>query len=74
MTSIGGDGLFEHGGRFGANTVRKKLPATSASRLYELKIGNAQVTAAHLYELLKAAPGTRSSAAGPAASPRARPR
>ena len=58
LTPIGGDGLFEHGGRFGANTVRKKLPATSASRQYELKIGNAQVTAAHLYELLNVAPGT----------------
>ncbi|TKB83537.1 MAG: beta-galactosidase, partial [Mesorhizobium sp.] len=52
------DGMFEHGGRFGANTVRKKLPATSASRQYELKIGNAQVMAAHLYELLNVAPGT----------------
>ncbi|ESW84258.1 hypothetical protein X773_10025 [Mesorhizobium sp. LSJC285A00] len=58
LTPIGGEGLFEHGGRFGANTVRKKLPATSASRQYELKIGNAQVTAAHLYELLNVAPGT----------------
>jgi beta-galactosidase len=58
LTPIGGEGLFEHGGRFGANTVRKKLPATSASRQHELKIGNAQVTAAHLYELLNVAPGT----------------
>jgi beta-galactosidase len=54
----GGDGLFAHGGRFGVNSVREKLPATSASRHYVLKIGNAQVTAAHLYELLKVAPGT----------------
>ena len=58
LTPIGGEGLFEHVGRFGANTVRKKLPATPASRRYELKIGNAQVTATHLYELLKVAPGT----------------
>lgn len=35
-----------------------KVPATSASRQYELKIGNAQVTAAHLSELLDVVPGT----------------
>jgi beta-galactosidase len=56
LTSVGGDGLFEIAGRPCA--ARKRLPATSASRTYELKLGNAQVTAAHLYELLSVAPGT----------------
>jgi beta-galactosidase len=58
LTPVGGDGLFVHGGRFDSKTVHQKLPATSASRQYELKIGNARLTAAHLYELLKVAPGT----------------
>ena len=58
LTPVGGDGLFAYGGRFDAKTVHKKLPATSASRQYDLKIGNVQIAAAHLYELLNVAPGT----------------
>jgi len=58
LTPVGSDGLFAHGGRFDAKTVHQKLPATSAGRQYELKIGNVQAAAAHLYELLNVASDT----------------
>jgi beta-galactosidase len=50
LAPLEGDGLFELGGR--ASPVRQKLPAESARRRYTLKIGNHEMTAAHMYELL----------------------
>jgi beta-galactosidase len=50
LAPLEGDGLFDLGGR--ASPVRRKLPAESARRRYTLKIGNHEMTAAHMYELL----------------------
>lgn len=53
-----GDGLFELGGRYGANAVRQRFSAESAQRTYALKVGNQDVAAAHMYELLNVNDGT----------------
>lgn len=53
LAPLEGDGLFDLGGR--ANAVRRKWPAESAHRRYTLKIGNQEMPAAHLYEVLSLA-------------------
>lgn len=53
LAPLEGDGLFELGGR--ASPIRPKMPAESARRRYTLKIGNHEMTAAHMYELLSLA-------------------
>ena len=58
LTPPDGDGLFELGGRYGANAVRPRFPAESARRQYSLRIGNQDVIAAHMYEQLNPAEGT----------------
>lgn len=50
-------GLFANGGLRG-DIVRKQFPAESAARHYKFKIGNHEVTAAHMYELLELNDGT----------------
>jgi beta-galactosidase len=50
LAPLEGDGLFDLGGR--VSPIRQKLPAESARRRYTLKIGNHQMTAAHMYEQL----------------------
>ena len=46
------DGLFPIGDRHGGGSARQRFPAESARRRYTLKIGNREMTAAHMYELL----------------------
>jgi beta-galactosidase len=58
-----GDGLFPLGGRYGATAIRARFPAESAKRRYTIKIGNREMTAAHMYELLELANGTEPLAA-----------
>jgi beta-galactosidase len=58
LAPVGGDGLFDLAGRYGGGAARQKFPAESAGRRYAMKIGNHEMKAAHMYELLKPAEGT----------------
>ena len=58
LTAPGNDGLFPLNGPFGFPAARQRLPAESALRTYMLKIGNHEVAAAHMYELLNLESGT----------------
>jgi beta-galactosidase len=62
LAPLDGDGLFAPTGRYGASAQRGRLPAESARRRYTLKVGNREVTAAHMYELLELAVGTAAKA------------
>lgn len=57
LANVDGDGLFQRGGRYGGGAAREILPAESARRRYTMKIGNHEVVAAHMYELLSPAEG-----------------
>lgn len=59
LASVDRDGLFEPFVRLGGASPRKRLPAESARRQYTLKLGNHEVVAGHLYELLNPAVGTQ---------------
>jgi len=50
LAPLKADGVFDLGGR--TSPAREKFPAESARRRYTLKIGNHEMTAAHMYELL----------------------
>jgi beta-galactosidase len=63
LTPPDGDGLFVAPGRHGASSQRGRLPAESARRSYTMKVGNREMTAAHMYELLELADGTQARAA-----------
>ncbi|WP_158818890.1 beta-galactosidase [Methylocapsa sp. S129] len=58
LAPIDGDGLFALAGRYGGGAARKMFAAESARRRYLLKIGNHEIAAAHMYELLDLAAGT----------------
>jgi beta-galactosidase len=58
LAPLDGDGLFPLGGRYGAAAVRPRFPAESAKRRYTLRVGNREMTAAHMYELLELANDT----------------
>ncbi|KRA98034.1 beta-galactosidase [Devosia sp. Root685] len=58
LAPVDGDGLFPLGGRYGAAAIRKQFPAESSSRKYTLKVGNQEMTAGHMYELLELSEGT----------------
>jgi beta-galactosidase len=58
LTPTGTDGLFPLGTLGGARP--NAMPAESAQRRYTIKVGNHEVTAAHMYELLDLGEGVES--------------
>jgi beta-galactosidase len=54
LTGPGEDGLFASGER----APRQRFPAESARRQHTVRIGNREVTAAYMYEIIDLAPGT----------------
>lgn len=58
LAGVDNEGLFELSARYGGNAVRVRHPAESANRQYRLKIGNHEVVAGYMYELLAPAEGT----------------
>jgi beta-galactosidase len=62
LAPLDGDGLFALGGRYGTAAVRERFPAESGKRRYTIKVGNREMTAAHMYELLELADGAEARA------------
>jgi beta-galactosidase len=52
------DGLFSLAGPLGPQGTRTRFAAESARRRYRMKIGNREMAAAYMYELLSVKPGT----------------
>ena len=62
LAPVDRDGLFESFTLYGGTASRKRHPAESARRRYTLKLGNHDVVAGHVYELLDPAEGTKTIA------------
>jgi|GEM_PF-69651 len=58
LAGVQADGLFALAGRFARDSASPAVPAESARRRYKIKIGNREVVAGHMYELLRPAEGT----------------
>ena len=62
LAPVDRDGLFEPFTLNGGTPSRQRHPAESARRRYTLKLGNHEVVAGHVYELLNPAEGTETIA------------
>lgn len=58
LASPDGDSLFPTRQRGGPSSIRPRLATESSQRRYTFAYGNHEITAGHLYELLKPAAGT----------------